>query len=263
MTDRFHVIIPARMHSTRLPEKMTLEVEGVPLIVHTAHQAAKSKASQVVVATDHTDILRICQSHEINAVMTDSKHNSGTDRIAEVAKSLGLYGHEIVVNVQGDEPLINPELINQLAKFTFDKSAGFATVARHISNTADLFNPNVVKVVLDKDSNALYFSRSPIPFYRDGSWSDSTKAKLPDELNILGHIGMYSYTVDFLSQYSKFSPSPLEQVEALEQLRTLYNGHSIAVLISNLPHHAGVDTLEDLQRIRHTLTQSKLHGQKL
>lgn len=261
MTNRFHVIIPARMHSTRLPQKMTLEVEGTPLIVLTARQASKSNASQVVVATDHEEIFKICRDHDIQVTMTDSSHASGTDRIAQVAKSLGLYEHEIIVNVQGDEPLINPELINRLAAFTFDKNADSATVASHINERIDLFNPNVVKVALDKHNNALYFSRSPIPFYRDGKWDNPQTAKFP-ELPILRHIGMYAYTVNFLDQYSTLMPSPLEQVESLEQLRILYNGRKIAVLVSNYPHHPGVDTLEDLQRLRETLKQNKLYRSK-
>ncbi|HLX54239.1 MAG TPA: 3-deoxy-manno-octulosonate cytidylyltransferase, partial [Aquella sp.] len=199
-------------------------------------------------------ILDICKEHGIDAVMTREDHRSGTDRIAEVVSNLALAPTEIIVNVQGDEPLIDPKLIDDLARFTLSKKAEFATIAHSIMTQEEIFNPNVVKVVLDKDSNALYFSRSPIPFYRDG-FTNAVNFKLPDQLNLLRHIGMYAYSVAFLNSYSQMPPSPLESVEALEQLRVLYNGHKIAVLVSDIIPEGGVDTVEDLQRVRQILSK--------
>lgn len=249
------MVIPARMQSARLADKMTLDLGGIPLIVRTAMQARKSGATSVIVATDHESILDICKKHGIEAVMTREDHHSGTDRIAEVASNLGLSSTEIIVNVQGDEPLINPKLIDDLAQFTFSKKAEFATIAHSIMTPEEIFNPNVVKVVLDKDSNALYFSRSPIPFYRDGFTNIANNFKLPNQLNLLRHIGMYAYSVAFLNSYSQMPASPLESVEALEQLRVLYNGHKIAILVSDMIPEGGVDTAEDLQRVRQILSK--------
>ena len=165
---KFHVIIPARMHSTRLPHKMTLSVGKYPLIIQTAKQAQKSNAFQVVVATDHTEIFDLCKQHNVNAVMTADTHTSGTERLAEAAEILGLTDDEVIINIQGDEPLVEPALIDGLAQFFETRAIDFATLAHKIDNEEEIFNPHVTKVVLDKDSNALYFSRSPIPFYRDG-----------------------------------------------------------------------------------------------
>ncbi len=237
------------MQSTRLPHKMILKIGKLPLIVQTAKQALKSHASRVIVATDHKDILQVCQEHAIEAVMTKASHNSGTDRLTEVAVLLDLQDEEIIVNVQGDEPLIDPQLINQLADFIQNKKADIATIAHSITNEDEIFNPNVVKVVLDKDNNALYFSRAPIPYHRDG-FTNRNEFKLPTDLNLLRHIGMYAYSVKFLKNYNQMQPCALENVERLEQLRALYNGHKIAVLSSEIMPEAGVDTLEDLQRIR-------------
>lgn len=251
--NKFTVIIPARMHSTRLPHKMTLDVGGVPLIIRTALQAQKSHAHRVVVATDHTDILAICQEHKIDAILTATTHHSGTDRVKEAVESLGLDQDEIVINVQGDEPLIDPQLINQLAQFLADKHTDIATLAHPIHAEDEIFNPHIVKVVLDHKKNAMYFSRAPIPFYRDG-FPPHHEFKLPTQLNILRHIGIYAYRVDFLHKYNQLSPSEIELVEGLEQLRALYNGYQISVLeIAHAPA-AGVDTLTDLQRVRQLVT---------
>jgi len=249
--NKFHIIIPARMKSTRLPNKMTLDLGMTPLIVQTARQALKSNASQVIVATDHIDILNICNDYNIHAIMTKESHSSGTERLAEAAVILGLDQNQIIVNVQGDEPLINPELINQLAEFTIAKKAVCATIAHGIETREEIFNPNVVKVVLDKNSNALYFSRAPIPFFRDG-FNDS-EFKLPKELNLLRHVGMYAYSAGFIKEYIQMPTSPIEKVEALEQLRILYNGYKMAVLVSNIIPETGVDTIEDLHRARQIL----------
>lgn len=237
------------MHSTRLPHKMTLDIGGLPLIVRTAQQALKSKAHLVVVATDHQDIVAICERHKIDVVLTSENHHSGTDRIKEAAELLNLNDDEVIINVQGDEPLIDPELINRLAGFILTQNTEIATIAHQIDSEDEIFNPHVVKVVLDKFGNALYFSRATIPFYRDG-FPPSHDFKLPTELSILRHIGIYAYQVGFIKKYNQLQLSPIEQVEGLEQLRALYNGYKIAVLITDTIPAAGVDTLADLGRVR-------------
>lgn len=249
MSTNFTVIIPARMHSTRLPHKMILDLGGIPLIVRTAQQALKSKASRVAVATDHKDILMACHAHKIEAILTKDTHVSGTDRLQEAATLLNLTPSEIIINVQGDEPLIEPILINQLAEFILAQKTHLATIAHTLNTEDEIFNPNVVKVVLDKEQNALYFSRSPIPFNRDG-YPPLHTFSLPKETPVLRHIGIYAYTVDFLNKYTTFTPSPLELIEGLEQLRALYNGYKIAVLTTNAVPGRGIDTLEDLAYVR-------------
>jgi len=248
--NNFTVVIPARMSSTRLPRKMVLDVVGFPLIVRVARQAIKSHAKQVVVATDHQEIYDICVTNGLSAVMTSSEHQSGTDRISEVVQKLGLAPDEIIVNVQGDEPLIDPELINQLAQFIQQKRTSIATVAHPIHSGDEVFNPNIVKTVLNHDNLALYFSRAPIPYYRDGYTHASSTLDLPKQINVLRHIGIYAYQVSFLNLYHQLPVCPLEQVEALEQLRAMYNGYKIAVMITANAPAAGVDTLEDLVRVR-------------
>ena len=247
--NNFTLVIPARMHSTRLPQKMILKIGDLPMIVQTAKQAMKSNASKVIVATDHEDIIKVCSEHGIEAVMTKVTHNSGTERLVEVTNLLNLPDDEIIINVQGDEPLIDPSLINQLADFILDKKTPIATIAHHITLEDEIFNPNIVKVVLDKDNNALYFSRASIPFYRDG-YTNRQEFKQPQTLDVLRHIGIYAYNIRFLKQYYQLANCPLENVECLEQLRILYNGYKIAVMTSDTTPHAGVDTLEDLERIR-------------
>ena len=245
----FTVIIPARMQSSRLPNKMTLNIGGLPMVVQTAKQAIKSNAHKVVVATDHANIVQLCNEHNIEVVMTKSTHNSGTDRLAEATELLNLKPEETVINVQGDEPLINPDLINQLAEFIAHKNAEVATIAHPIFAEDEIFNPNVVKVVIDKFNNALYFSRAAIPYYRDG-FNKDTEFKLPVAVHILRHIGIYGYSVKFLKQYHQIEQSPLEQVECLEQLRVMYNGYKIAVLVSQSTPPSGIDTIEDLEKVR-------------
>jgi 3-deoxy-manno-octulosonate cytidylyltransferase (CMP-KDO synthetase) len=180
--------------------------------------------------------------------MTSKNHQSGTDRLAEAVKILNLADDEIIVNVQGDEPLIEPELINQLANFIAVKNTPIATVAHSIHSHEDIFNPNVVKTVLDNDDTALYFSRAPIPYYRDGY--NKSDIQINDKLNTLRHIGIYAYKVSFLNIYATLEPCLLEQVEALEQLRAMYYGHKIAVMQTNNAPAAGVDTAEDLEKVR-------------
>jgi 3-deoxy-manno-octulosonate cytidylyltransferase (CMP-KDO synthetase) len=240
------------MNSTRFANKMIKEINGIPLIIHTAKQALASNANKVVVATDHKIIYDLCNSFKIEAVMTSSEHNSGTERLIEAAKLLHLNDEEIVINVQGDEPLIAPSLINDLADFIISKKIAMATIAHPLKNYADIINTNIVKVVLDSQANALYFSRSAVPYYRDG-FADLNKISLPTNINILRHFGVYAYSAKFLYSYAKMTPSILEQVEALEQLRVLYNGHKIAVMITENEHAPGVDSEADFLHVKQIL----------
>ncbi|QOL49576.1 3-deoxy-manno-octulosonate cytidylyltransferase [Massilia litorea] len=243
----FTVIIPARLASTRLPNKPLADLGGKPMVVRVAERARASGASRIVVATDHADILAACAAHGVEARMTRSDHPSGTDRIAEVALALGLADDEVVVNLQGDEPLIDPAL---LAACAGRISAGvpMATCAHPLSDVAEVFNPNVVKVVLDKAGRALYFSRATIPWHRDAF--AATRDVLPAGYAPLRHIGLYAYSNAFLQAYPGLEPAPLEQIEALEQLRVLWHGYPIAVHVTDSAPPAGVDTPEDLARVR-------------
>lgn len=244
----FVVVIPARMASSRLPGKPLADIAGKPMVVRVAEQAAKSRASRVVVATDHADILAACAAHGVEAVLTREDHASGTDRLAEMAAQLALPSDALVINVQGDEPLIQPELIDRLAELLAAGDAPVATLAHAMHDAADHFNPNVVKVALDKHGRALYFSRAPIPYARDAYAAD--RSALPAGLPVYRHIGMYGYRAGFLAAYAGLEPGPLEQYEALEQLRVLWHGYSIAVALADEAPAAGVDTPEDLERVR-------------
>ncbi|MFC3534047.1 3-deoxy-manno-octulosonate cytidylyltransferase [Vogesella facilis] len=244
----FLVVIPARLSSSRLPEKPLADIGGKPMVVRVAERARLSAAKRVVVATDHPRILAVCEQYGVEAVLTRADHPSGTDRLAEVASLLALPDDAVVVNVQGDEPLIEPALIDRLAALLGESRAPMATLAHDIHSAADMFNPNVVKVVLDKQGHALYFSRAPIPFARDAF--ATSKESLPAGLPVYRHIGMYAYRASLLHTYSQLAPAPLEQFEALEQLRMLWHGHAIAVeCVADAPA-AGVDTPEDLERVR-------------
>lgn len=243
----FTVIIPARLASTRLPNKPLADIGGKPMVVRVAERAAQSGAAQIVVATDHADIMEACERHGVKALMTRADHPSGTDRIAEVAAAMGLAQDAVVVNVQGDEPLIDPGLVAATAALITDGVA-MATAAHPISDVAEVFNPNVVKVVLDKAGRALYFSRATIPWHRDGF--AQSKETLPAGYQPLRHIGLYAYSNAFLQAYPKLTLSPLEQIEALEQLRVLWHGFPIAVHVTQTAPAAGVDTPEDLARVR-------------
>ncbi len=248
----FTVIIPARLASTRLPNKPLADLGGKPMVVRVAERAVASGASQVVVATDHADILNACHRHGVDARMTRADHPSGTDRIAEVAAALGLAANAVVVNVQGDEPLISPSLIAAAAALIAD-NVPMATAAHPIDEPADIFNPNVVKVVLDKAGRALYFSRATIPWHRDAF--AKSRERIPAGYRPLRHIGLYAYRNAFLQAYPGLEQSPLEQVEALEQLRVLWHGFSIAVHVTPDAPAAGVDTPEDLARVRQYFDQ--------
>jgi 3-deoxy-manno-octulosonate cytidylyltransferase (CMP-KDO synthetase) len=243
----FTVIIPARLASTRLPDKPLADLGGKPMVVRVAERARLSGASSVVVATDHLSILEACAAHGVQARMTRADHPSGTDRIAEVALAQGLAPDAVVVNVQGDEPLIDPALIRATAA-AISAGVPMATCAHPLHDAADAFNPNVVKVVLDKRGRALYFSRATIPWHRDAF--AVARDGLPPGYAPLRHIGLYAYRNDFLQAYPALEPSPLEQIEALEQLRVLWHGHPIAVHVTGAAPEAGVDTPEDLARVR-------------
>jgi 3-deoxy-manno-octulosonate cytidylyltransferase (CMP-KDO synthetase) len=243
----FSVIIPARLASTRLPNKPLADLGGKPMVVRVAERAREAGAARIVVATDHADIAAACAAHGIEACMTRADHPSGTDRIAEVARTLGLAPEAVVVNLQGDEPLIDPALLAACAA-RIGPEVPMATCAHPLSDSADAFNPNVVKVVLDKAGRALYFSRATIPWHRDGFARD--RAALPPGYVPLRHIGLYAYRNDFLQRYPQLEASPLESIEALEQLRVLWHGVPIAVHVTEQAPHAGVDTPEDLARVQ-------------
>lgn len=245
----FRVVIPARFASTRLPGKPLADIGGKPMVVRVAEAARASGAAQVVVATDHEAVLDACRAVGVEAWMTRHDHASGTDRLAEVALRAAWDDDEIVVNVQGDEPLIDPALIREVAgTLACDTRAHIATAAHAIGQAREFFNPNVVKVVLDGAGRALYFSRAPIPYARD----DFARSKdtLPAGFSALRHVGIYAYRVSFLKSYASLNPSPLEQFEALEQLRALAAGYAIAVKVCEHAPQAGVDTAEDLARVR-------------
>ena len=243
----FTALIPARLASTRLPNKPLALIGGLPMVVHVANRAKASAASRVVVATDSADIALACSQHGVETVMTRPDHPSGSDRLAEACSLLGLPEEACVVNIQGDEPLIDPALINAVAALLqSDSSASMSTAAHAIDCEADFLNPNVVKVVLDAQDRALYFSRAPVPFVRSSASGWQSGATPP----ALRHVGIYGYRVQFLRQFPSLTPAPVEQAEALEQLRALWHGYKIAVHISHSAPGPGVDTPEDLARVR-------------
>ena len=243
----FVVLVPARLASTRLPRKALAEIGGLPMIVRVARRAAASRAARVVVAADSDEIVRACAEHGVDALLTSSQHANGSDRIAEASAALGLAEDEIVVNVQGDEPLIEPALIDACADL-LEASAGcvMSTVAHRIEEQRDFENPNIVKVVLDVRGHALYFSRAPIPWPREAS--DAARFALGAQP--LRHVGLYAYRAGFLRRFPHLAHSPLEDIERLEQLRVLWHGERIAVHVSALAPGVGVDTADDLAEAR-------------
>ena len=248
MSQAFTVIVPARLASTRLPFKPLADIHGLPMVVRVAQRSALSNASQVVVAADSIEVVQACQAHGVRAMLTQMDHPSGSDRLAEASALLGLGPLEVVVNVQGDEPLINPELINQVAELLVQRpTASMSTAAHEIHELAEFTNPNVVKVVIDQAQLALYFSRAPIPWWRDGFSKGIQSLPQPAPLR---HIGIYAYRVGFLQSFPTLLPAPIETDEALEQLRALWHGHKIAVHITPDMPGPGVDTPEDLERVR-------------
>ena len=235
----FHVIIPARYASTRFPGKPLADLAGKPMVVRVCERAARSGAAGVHVATDDKRIFDVVKAHGHRAIMTRADHPSGTDRLAEAARKLALKDSDIVVNVQGDEPLISPRLIAQVGNLLGKKpKASVSTACHAIHDQASLDNPNVVKVVLDAEGYALYFSRARIPYPREAGGK------------VYRHAGIYGYRVGFLRKYARLKPAPLEKSEALEQLRVLWHGYRIAVAVSETEIPPGVDTPQDLDAVR-------------
>jgi 3-deoxy-manno-octulosonate cytidylyltransferase (CMP-KDO synthetase) len=245
----FTVLIPARLASSRLPDKPLADIAGLPMVVRVALAAARSGASRVVVAADAQAIVDACLAHGTEALLTRSDHPSGSDRLAEACEQLGLDGDDLVVNVQGDEPLIAPAMIDACAALLRARpDCVMATVAHAIDDVAEFSNPNVVKVVLDAASRALYFSRAPIAWWRDGFAHGIHH--LPSTPPALRHVGLYAYRAGFLRRFPTLSVAPLETLESLEQLRVLWHGERIAVHVSTERPGPGVDTPDDLARVR-------------
>lgn len=246
----YTVLIPARLASTRLPNKPLADLGGVPMVVRVAQRviAGAPSGTRVVVAGDHHSIVEACQRYAIDAILTRDDHPSGSDRLAEACDLLRLANDDIVVNVQGDEPLIDPALVQAVAHLLHTHpGASMGTAAHAIDNVADFTNPNVVKVVLDATNVALYFSRAPIAWWRDGFAQGIASLPHPAPLR---HIGIYAYRVHFLRLFPQLAQAPIEVSEALEQLRALWHGHRIAVHVSPQMPGPGVDTPEDLERVK-------------
>ncbi len=244
----FCVLIPARMASSRLPDKPLADIGGLPMVVRVAQRAQLSGASRVVVAADDARIVAACQAHQIDVVLTRTDHPSGSDRLAEACDLLRLQDTDVVVNVQGDEPLIDPASIDAAAQLLQTRSdCSMSTLAHAIDQVADFANPNVVKVVLDARNTALYFSRAPIAWWRDGFAQGVTALPKPAPLR---HVGLYGYRVGFLREFPKLAQAPIEVTESLEQLRAMWHGHRIAVHVTAHSPGPGVDTPEDLARVR-------------
>jgi len=257
---RFSVLIPARMASSRLANKPLADIAGLPMVVRVAQRAAQSGALRTVVAADDARILQACAQHGIEAIATRADHVSGSDRLAEACVALGLDADDVVVNVQGDEPLIDPQLVHSVAALLARQpDASMGTAAHAIASLEDFHNPNVVKLVLDASGCASYFSRAPIPWARDlrGSdwWNGAAAEAQPRVAALAGfaplrHIGVYSYRAGFLRAYPTLPQAPTEAIEQLEQLRALWHGHRIAVHLCEDVPGPGVDTQEDLERVR-------------
>ena len=244
----FTVIVPARLASTRLPNKPLADIGGLPMVVRVVRRAMLSGASQVVVATDSLEVQAACAAHGVKALMTRADHVSGSDRLAEACEQLGLDGQDLIVNVQGDEPLIEPAMIDACAAvLRSHPQCVMGTVAHELDDAAEFANPNVVKLVTDAQGIALYFSRAPLPWWRDGAGAPKAA---------LRHVGIYAYHAGFLRKFPTLAVSPLEQIESLEQLRVLWHGERIAVHVSAERPGPGVDTPEDLERVRELLAQA-------
>lgn len=247
----YTVLIPARLASTRLPNKPLATIGGLPMVVRVAKQmdALADASIQVIVVGDSPEIINACQRHGVRAMLTRVDHASGTDRLSEACERLQLPDDAVVVNVQGDEPLIQATLVDSVARLLLNNAASvMATAAHPVSTTEDFKNPNVVKVVLNQKSEAMYFSRAPIPWWRDG-YADGITT-FPSRHPPLRHIGIYAYRASFLRHFPSLPPSPVEQLESLEQLRAVWNGFAIAVHVTHSPPGLGVDTPEDLARVR-------------
>jgi 3-deoxy-manno-octulosonate cytidylyltransferase (CMP-KDO synthetase) len=249
----YTVLIPARLASSRLPSKPLADIAGLPMVVRVAQRVASGLPSgtRVVVAADDPSILQACAQHGVEALLTRVDHPSGSDRLAEACELLQLADEAIVVNVQGDEPLIDPTLVSAMATLLQQRpEASMSTAAHPIHDVTDFVNPNVVKVVLDAQALALYFSRAPIAWWRDGFAQGITTLPEPAPLR---HIGIYGYRVGFLRQFPRLPQAPIEVTEALEQLRAMWHGHRIAVHVTHEAPGPGVDTPEDLERVRRLL----------
>ncbi len=252
----FSVVIPARYASSRFPGKPLADLAGKPMLQHVYERACESEAVRVIIATDDERIAHVAQNFGAEVCMTSDDHPSGTDRLQEVVHKLGFYADDIVVNVQGDEPLIPPRIINQVAHNLMAlPMAGIATLSEPIETVDALVNPNVVKVVTDHQGMALYFSRAPIPWPRDSFMSEVGRSTMPEGFSWQRHIGLYAYRVKLLNDFVRWPPAPLEQTECLEQLRALWNGVGIHVDAADETPPAGVDTPEDLERIRQLLVR--------
>lgn len=248
----FRVVIPARYASSRLPGKPLLDIAGKPMVQHVYERASSCGAHSVVVATDDNRIAEAVTDFGGEVCLTSEEHPSGTDRLAEVVSMMGYPDEDIIVNMQGDEPLIPPQLIQQVAMdLTQFPDASISTICTPIDTVEELFNPNVVKVVMDKQHYAIYFSRATIPWHRDAFMKD--KASMPDATQYHRHLGIYAYRSSFLKHYSSLAISPLEQIESLEQLRAIWHGYRIHVSVAVEPPGMGVDTEEDLLLVRDIL----------
>jgi len=252
---KFQVFIPARYASTRLPGKMLADIHGKPLIQHTYERAVASGAARVVIATDNPEIQAICVKFGAEVCMTAEAHTTGTDRIAEAARILGLAEDDLIVNLQGDEPGMPPEFLQQLARALAEKPRlEMATVCVPINSLEEIFDPNIVKAVLDQAGNALYFSRAPVPWDRN---SFGVEPKIASNTSpYYRHLGLYAFRNQFLQQFVGWQPAPIEKIELLEQLRALYYGARIHVTVFNRQPPVGVDTLEDLQQVKKALKQN-------
>lgn len=256
----FKIVIPARYASTRLPAKPLLDLGGKPMVVRVAERARQAGADEVWVATDHPAVREAALAHEVAALMTRSDHPTGTDRLAEVVEQRGWSGDTIVVNVQGDEPLIDPGVILQTARQLAASGADIATVAHPIHEAAEFFNPNVVKVVCRADGDAAYFSRAPIPYARDHFAREGGGASLPEAFPAYRHVGLYAYRASFLKAYAGLTVAPTEQFESLEQLRALWHGYRISVALVDVAPAPGVDTPEDAERMRKLFDRAENTG---
>ncbi|WP_072568037.1 MULTISPECIES: 3-deoxy-manno-octulosonate cytidylyltransferase [unclassified Enterobacter] len=248
----FVVIIPARYASTRLPGKPLVDINGKPMVVHVLERARESGAERIIVATDHEEVARAVEAVGGEVCMTRVDHQSGTERLAEVVEKCGLSDDTIIVNIQGDEPMIPPAIVRQVAENLAQRDVGMATLAVPIHSAEEAFNPNAVKVVTDAQGYALYFSRATIPWDRDRF------AQSRDAIGhtFLRHIGIYGYRAGFIRRYVTWQPSQLEQIEMLEQLRVLWYGEKIHVAVAQTVPGTGVDTPEDLERVRVEMARS-------
>lgn len=247
----FTVVIPSRYHSSRLPAKPLADICGKPMVQWVYEQASLAGAEQVIVATDDQRIADVVTGFGGQVCMTSSDHQSGTERLAEVVKLMGIADDQIIVNVQGDEPLIPPSIIGQVADNLANSVAPMATLGIEITEESEVFNPNAVKVVTDKEGYALYFSRASIPWDRDNYAAEPKQITRP----LLRHIGIYAYRAGFINTYVNWQPSQLEQIESLEQLRVLWYGEKIHVDVAKEAPPAGVDTREDLEAVRRIVAQ--------